>query len=67
MPIITHEDIQNATGLRQTAAMRRALKRAGLPFKEANGRLFSTEEAWTAAQVGRAKNKKGPNFEALAR
>ena len=65
--LIDHECIQKITGLKQTAAIKRALKKAGLPFKETNGRLFSTEEAWTAAQVGRAKKKKGPNFEALAR
>ena len=65
--LINHEHIQEVTGLKQTGAMKRALKKAGLPFKEANGRLFSTEEAWTAAQIGRARGKKRPDFEALAR
>ncbi len=65
--MIKHEEIQEALGLKQTGAMKRALKKAGLPFKEVNGRLLAMNDAWTAAQVGRAKKKKGPNFEALAR
>ena len=63
--LIDHEHIQRVTGLKQTAAMKRALKRAGLPFREANGRLFSTEAAWTNAQAGRAK-KKRPDYGKLA-
>ena len=42
-----------------------AHKKAGIPFKEINGRLVTTEEALTASLVGRARKKTQPNFAAL--
>ena len=65
--LISHEELQRATGLKQTAALKRHLKRANIPFDEINGRLVVLQEAWLAKKMGRAKNKKGPNFEALAK
>jgi integrase len=65
--IVEHEQLQSMTGLQKTAALRRALRKAGIPFREHNGRLFTTEEAITAVLVGRTKKRdeEGPNFDAL--
>lgn len=55
------------TGLKQKAALRRHLKRAGVPFREIGGTILTTEEAFTAALVGREKKtKRGPNLAAVA-
>jgi len=63
--IIEQSRLMELTGLRQKAALRRALRRAGIPFKEVAGRLLTTEEAFTASLVGRGKKKKEPNWGAI--
>lgn len=60
--IVQYEDLLRLTGLKQKAALRRHLRKAGIPFKEINGRIFTTEEAMTAALCGRAKPKATPNL-----
>jgi len=63
--MIGQDELLKLTGLSQRAALRRHLKKAGIPFKELNGRILTTEEAITASLVGRAKKKTQPNFSAL--
>lgn len=53
------------TGLRQKAALKRHLRKAGVPFFEVNGKILSTEAAFTARLVGHAKKKRQPNWGAL--
>jgi hypothetical protein len=67
MPELTHERLQELCGLKQTAAMRRALQKAGIPTTQVGKRLVCTSEAITATLIGTAKPKKGPRFEALTR
>lgn len=63
--ILTQEMLMKVTGLRQRAALRRHLKRAGIPYRELGGRITTTVEAFNATLVGRAKNKEPwrPNFD----
>lgn len=64
--ILTQEMLMTVTGLRQRAALRRHLKRAGIPYRELGGRITTTVEAFNATLVGREKNKtRGPNLDAL--
>ena len=63
--MIGQDELMNMAGLKQKSALRRHLKKAGIPFKEINGRLVTTEEALTASLVGRARKKTQPNFAAL--
>lgn len=63
--IITEERLMSLAGLSQRAALRRHLKKAGIPFKVLNGTIFTTEEALTAALAGRAQKTRGPNLDAL--
>jgi hypothetical protein len=64
--ILTQADLLRLTGLTQKAALRRHLRKQGIPFREPGGRITTTEEAFTAILVGRAKNKKAePNWAAL--
>jgi hypothetical protein len=64
--ILTQEKLLEITGLRQRAALRRHLKKAGIPFREIGGRILTTVEAFNAVLVGREKNKaRGPNLDAL--
>lgn len=64
--VLEQDDLLRLTGLRQKAALRRHLRKAGIPFRELNGRITTTEEALTAALVGRDKKKKtGPNLNAI--
>lgn len=64
--ILTQERLMEVTGLRQRAALRRHLRRAGIPYRELGGKITTTVEAFNATLVGRAKNKKAePNFGAL--
>lgn len=63
--LISQDRLLELTGLRQKAALRRHLKRAGVPYKEIGGKILTTEDAFTSAMVGRAKQKKGPNWNAL--
>ncbi len=64
--IIEQDRLMQVTGVRQKAALRRALRRAGIPFKECAGVIFTTQGALDASMVGRAKdNKRGPNLDAI--
>jgi len=64
--ILTQEALLALTGLKQKAALRRHLRRAGIPFKELNGRILTTQTALDAALVGREKNqKRGPSLDAI--
>jgi hypothetical protein len=63
--VLSQEMLLKLTGLHQKAALRRHLKRAGIPFREIGGRILTTEEAFTATLVGRGKKKKEPNWDAL--
>lgn len=64
--IIEQARLMELTGLRQKAALRKALRRAGIPFKECAGVIFTTQGALDAAMVGHAKNqKRGPNLDAI--
>jgi hypothetical protein len=64
--IVTQDKLLELAGLRQKAALRRHLRKACIPFKEMNGRIFTTQAALDAAMVGNAKTKRAePNFGAL--
>ncbi len=63
--MIGQDELMDLAGLKQKSALRRHLKKAGIPFKELNGRLLTTEEALTSSLVGRARKKRQPNFGAL--
>lgn len=64
--ILTQDKLLEITGLRQKAALRRHLRKAGIPFREIGGRITSTEDAFSAILVGREKKKAGgPNLDAL--
>jgi len=64
--IITQERLMELTKLRQKAALRKALRRAGIPYKECAGVIFTTQGALDASMVGRAKNNnRGPNLDAI--
>jgi len=64
--VLSQEQLLELTGLRQRAALRRHLRRAGIPFRELGGRILTTVDAFNATLYGRAKNKKAePNFGAL--
>jgi hypothetical protein len=64
--VLEHEDLLKLTGLQQKAALRRHLRAAGVPFRELNGRITTTEEAFTASLVGRDKKKNAePNWNGL--
>jgi hypothetical protein len=65
--IVTQDKLLELAGLRQKAALRRHLRQAHIPFRELNGRIFTTQAALDAAMVGREKTtKRGPNLDALA-
>ncbi len=64
--IIDHDELSAMTGLSQTAALKRHLRKAGIRVKEANGRLFTTTDALTESIMGRSKRRKtAPNFAAF--
>ena len=63
--VLTQDRLLELTGLRQKAALRRHLRKAGVPFREIGGRILTTEDAITASLAGHAKKKKGPNWEAM--
>lgn len=56
--VLEQEDLLRLTGLKQKAALRRHLRHAGIPFRELNGRITTTEGAMTASIVGRGKTTK---------
>lgn len=64
--IVTQDKLFELSGLRQKAALRRHLRQAHIPFRELNGRIFTTQAALDAAMVGREKTtKRGPNLDAI--
>ena len=64
--VIEQEALMRLARTRQKAALRRHLRKAAIPFKELNGRIFTTQTALDAAMVGHAKNtKRGPNLDAI--
>ena len=63
--MLAQERLFELTGLRQKAALRRHLRKAGIPFREINGKILTTEAAFTATLVGHAKKKRQPNWGAL--
>lgn len=64
--VLEQEDLLRLTGLKQKAALRRHLRRAGVPFKEIAGRISTTEQAFTEALRGRAKKKNDePNWDGI--
>jgi hypothetical protein len=62
--ILTEAKLLRLCGLKQRAALRRHLKRAGIPYRELGGRITTTEQAFTDTLSGRAKKKKGINLDA---
>jgi hypothetical protein len=67
---VTHEQLLELARLpakTRIATLRKALRKAGIPFKELAGRAFTTEQAITAALTGHGKKpqKAGPNWAAL--
>lgn len=70
MSILTHEKLLELAGLPANArisTLRKRLKKAGIPYREISGRIFSTDDAITALLVGKSKNAKRPepNWAAL--
>lgn len=64
--ILTEADLLRLTGLRQRAALRRHLRKAGIPFRVVNGHILSTEDAITASLSGSSRAQKAkPNFDAI--
>lgn len=63
--LVGQDELMQLAGLRQKAALRRHLRKAGIPFREVGGRLFTTEEAITATLVGRGKKEQGIDLDAL--
>jgi hypothetical protein len=64
--ILTETDLLKLTGLRQRAALRRHLRKAGIPFRVVAGAILTTEDAVTASLVGSAHAKKNrPNLDAV--
>lgn len=65
--IIEQSRLMEVVGVRQKAALRRALKAARIRYHETNGRIWTTEEALNAPLVGREKKEqRGPNFAHIA-
>lgn len=66
MTVLSQTALLELTGLRQKAALRRHLKRAGIPFRELGGRIVTTEEAFNDTLVGRGnKNNRGPDLDSI--
>ncbi len=63
--MIGQDELMDVAGLKQKSALRRHLKKSGIPFKEINGNIWTTEEALTATLIGRARKKKQPNWSAI--
>lgn len=61
--LISQDQLLKLAELSSKAALRKHLKRAGIPFRELGGKLFTTTGAIDAVLVGRAKKKKSePNW-----
>lgn len=66
--IIEQGRLMEVVGVRQKAALRRALKAARIRYHETNGRIWTTQEALNAPLVGREKKEnRGPNLEAITK
>jgi hypothetical protein len=64
--IFTQEELMEITGVRQRAALRKALRHAHIRFHETNGRIWTTQSAIDAPLVGREKkDNRGPNLDAI--
>lgn len=64
--VLEQQELLRLTGLTQNAALRRHLRKAGIPFREINGRIFTTAEAFTATLIGRERRKHTePNWDAI--
>jgi hypothetical protein len=65
--IVDQDQLMKLAELSSKAALRKHLKRAGIPFGELNGKLYTTVDAMTARLVGRGQNKKPaePNWDAI--
>jgi hypothetical protein len=64
--IVEQARLMELTGLKQRAALRKALRRAHIRFHETNGRIWTTQSAIDAPLVGREqKDKRGPNLDAI--
>lgn len=55
--VLEQEDLLRLTGLARKAALRRHLRKAGIPFREINGRIFTTAEAFTTTLIGRERKR----------
>jgi len=56
--VLEQEDLMRLTGLRQKAALRRHLRKAGIRFTELGGRISTTEQAFNDALAGRGQKNK---------
>lgn len=65
MGILTEPDLMEWSGIRQRAALRKELRRIGIPFREFGGKLTTTVDAFNAVLVGREKQNRGPNLDAI--
>lgn len=64
--IIEQGRLMEVVGVRQKAALRRALRLAHIRFHETNGRIWTTQSAIDAPLVGREKKEqRGPNLDAI--
>lgn len=64
--IVTAQELMTLFRLKQRAALRRHLRKSGIPFKEVNGVIFTTQNTLDAAMVGHAKKKKaGVNWDGI--
>lgn len=63
--IIEQDRLMKLAGVAQKAALRRHLRKAGIPFKELNGNILTTQAALDAAMVGHARKTKGPDLDAI--
>lgn len=66
MTVLTQDELLKIAGLRQKSALRRHLRRAGIPFREIGGRITTTVAAFDAALAGRDKKKNEPKWGAAA-
>lgn len=62
--IVTEQELLTLFRLKQRAALRRHLRKSGIPFKEPHGVIFTTTGAIDASMVGHAKKKATPNWNA---
>ena len=63
--IIEQSRLLQISGLKNRSALRKHLRRAGIPFKEIAGNIITTQGALDAAMVGHARKTKGPDLDAI--